>query len=197
MITYIECRCRLCKACCCPTPLLLPSPIILILVHFKPSSTSNLWYWAHIMLFVLLPTCHLVNHNIFFSSSSLSSPPLSSISSSSFCLNQSYLEEPNRLTWRNRIGYPAQPGLIRPSVCPSVCTYLQIRYSAENGTGPTDLVNYSSKSCIYDVNCESEILRKKYICESNTVNNMKLMILEKIRVIRTCSSSPRAASVLA
>ena len=27
------------------------------------------------------------------------------------------------------------------------------------------------------------------------VNNMKLMILEKIRVIRTCSSSPRAASV--
>jgi len=45
------------------------------------------------------------------------------------------------------------------------------------------------------VNCESEILRKKYICESNTVNNMKLMILKKIRVIRTCSSSPRAASV--
>jgi hypothetical protein len=45
------------------------------------------------------------------------------------------------------------------------------------------------------VNCESEILRKKYICESNTVNDMKLMILEKIRVIRTCSSSPRAASV--
>jgi hypothetical protein len=25
------------------------------------------------------------------------------------------------LTWRNRIGYPAQPGLIRPSVRPSVC----------------------------------------------------------------------------
>jgi hypothetical protein len=65
-------------------------------------------------------------------------------------------------TWRNRIGYPAQPGLIRPSVC----TYLQIRCSSENGTGPTDLVNYSSKSWIYDVNCESEILRKKYkICE--------------------------------
>jgi hypothetical protein len=50
------------------------------------------------------------------------------------------------LTWRNRIGYPAQPGLIRLSVRPSVCTYLQIRYSAENGTGPTDSVNYSSKS---------------------------------------------------
>ena len=29
-----------------------------------------------------------------------------------------------------------------------------------------------------------EILRKKYIPERNTVNNMKLMILEKIRVIR-------------
>ncbi len=46
------------------------------------------------------------------------------------------------------------------------------------------------------MNCESEILRKKYICKSNTENNMKLMILEKIRVICTCSSSPRAASVL-
>ena len=34
-----------------------------------------------------------------------------------------------------------------------------------------------------------------HICESNTVNNMKLMILEKIRVICTCSSSPRTASV--
>ncbi len=103
-------------------------------------------------------------------------------------------------TWRNRIGYPAQPGLIHPSICLSVClsvyTYQQIRYSAENGTSPTDLVIYSSKSWIYDVNCESEILRKKYICESNTVNNMKLMILEKIRVLRTCSSSPRAASVI-
>jgi hypothetical protein len=49
-------------------------------------------------------------------------------------------------TWRNQIGYPAQPRLICPSVCPSVCTYLQIRYSAENGTGPTDSVKYSSKS---------------------------------------------------
>ena len=39
------------------------------------------------------------------------------------------------------------------------------------------------------MNCESEILRKKYICESNTVNDMKLMILEKIRVIRTSCSS--------
>jgi len=54
------------------------------------------------------------------------------------------------VTWKNQIGYPAQPGLIRLSVClsvrPSICTYLQIRYSAENGTGPTDSVNYSSKS---------------------------------------------------
>ena len=32
------------------------------------------------------------------------------------------------------------------------------------------------------MNCESEILQKKYICETNTVNDMKLMILEKIRV---------------
>ncbi len=99
-------------------------------------------------------------------------------------------------TWRNQIGYPAQPGLIRLSVRPSVRTYLQIRYSAENGIGPTDSVNYSSTSWIYAVNGESEILRKKSICESNTVNNVKLMILEKIRVICTCSSSPRAASVL-
>ena len=40
------------------------------------------------------------------------------------------------------VGYPAQPGLIRPSVC----TCLQIRYSAENSTGPTDSVKFSSKS---------------------------------------------------
>ena len=45
------------------------------------------------------------------------------------------------------------------------------------------------------MNCESEILRKKNSYESNTVNNMNLMFLEKIRVIRTCSSSPHAASV--
>ena len=36
---------------------------------------------------------------------------------------------------------------------------------------------------------------KKYISDSNTVNNMKLKILTKIRVIHSCSSSPRAASV--
>ena len=41
---------------------------------------------------------------------------------------------------------------------------------------------------------ESEIFDKNYISESNTVNNMKLMILAKKRVIRTCSSSPHAAS---
>ena len=41
-----------------------------------------------------------------------------------------YLEEPT--------GYPAQPRLIRLSVRPSVRTCLQIRYSATNGTGPTD-----------------------------------------------------------
>jgi hypothetical protein len=36
----------------------------------------------------------------------------------------------------------------------------------------------------------------KYISESNTVNNMKLiMILAKIRVIHICSFSPRTASV--
>jgi hypothetical protein len=45
------------------------------------------------------------------------------------------------------------------------------------------------------MNCESKILQKKYIFESNIVNNMKLMILAKIRVIHTCSSSPRAMSV--
>ncbi len=84
------------------------------------------------------------------------------------------------------IGYPAQPGLIRPSVCPSVCTYLQIRYSTENGTGPIGSVNILQNH-ESTTNCESEILRKKYKCESNTVNYMKLMILKKIRVIRTCS----------
>jgi len=97
------------------------------------------------------------------------------------------LEEP--------IGYPAQPRLIRPSVRPSVgpsiCICLQIRYSAENDTSPTDLVNYSLKSWIVN----QKFFRKKSISKSNTVNNMKLMILKKIRVIHTCSSSPCAASV--
>ena len=41
-----------------------------------------------------------------------------------------------------------------------------------------------------------KFFKKKYISKSNTVNNMKLMILEKIRVIHTCSSSPCAASVI-
>ena len=47
------------------------------------------------------------------------------------------------------------------------------------------------------MNRESEILRKKYISESNTINNIKLTIIPKIRETRrTRSSSPRAASVL-
>ena len=47
------------------------------------------------------------------------------------------------------------------------------------------------------MNCESEILRKKYLSESNTINNIKLAIIPKIRETRrTRSSSPRAASVL-
>jgi len=45
------------------------------------------------------------------------------------------------------------------------------------------------------MNHESEILQKKDISESNTINNMKLMILTKIWVIHTCSSSPHTASV--
>ena len=40
-----------------------------------------------------------------------------------------------------------------------------------------------------------KFFEKKYIRKSNTVNNMKLMILTKIRVIHTCSSSPHAVSV--
>ena len=40
-----------------------------------------------------------------------------------------------------------------------------------------------------------KFFEKKYISESNTVNNMKLMILKKIKVIHTCSSSQHAASV--
>ena len=62
-------------------------------------------------------------------------------------------------------GYPAQPGLIRLSVRPSICTCLQIRYSAENGTGPTDSVNYSLKSWIH-VNRESAILQKNITLRS-------------------------------
>ena len=38
------------------------------------------------------------------------------------------------------------PTRINSSVCLSVRTCLQIRYSAEKGTGPTDSVNYSLKS---------------------------------------------------
>jgi len=41
------------------------------------------------------------------------------------------------------------------------------------------------------MNRESEILQKKYISKSNTVNNMKLIILEKIMVIRTCYSKKK------
>jgi len=63
-----------------------------------------------------------------------------------------YREEP--------IGYPAQPGLIRPSYCLFIRMGLQIRYWAENGTGPTDSVNYSTKSWIH-MNRESEILQNK------------------------------------
>ena len=58
------------------------------------------------------------------------------------------------LTWRNR----RLPSSTRINL--SVCTCLQIRYWAENCTGPTDLVNYSSKSWIH-MNRESEILRNK------------------------------------
>jgi len=85
-------------------------------------------------------------------------------------------------TWRNRrLSSPPQINSsvrpwFRPSVSPSfVCTCLHIRYSAENSTGPTDAVNYSSKSWIH-VNQESEILRN---------NNMKLTIIAKIR--ETCT----------
>ena len=35
----------------------------------------------------------------------------------------------------------------------------------------------------------------KYIARVNTVNNIKLTIIAKIRETRMCSSSPRAASV--
>ena len=42
------------------------------------------------------------------------------------------------------------------------------------------------------------ILKNKYISKSNTVNNMKLMILEKIRVLNShiMLLQPRAASML-
>ena len=65
-------------------------------------------------------------------------------------------------------------------VRPSVCTCLQIRYWAENGTGPTDLVNYSLKSWIH-VSCESEIVQKIVHKWKQHSNNMKLMILKKIK----------------
>jgi hypothetical protein len=68
------------------------------------------------------------------------------------------------------VGYPAPPRLIRqwvrPSFCPwvrlSLCTCLQIRYPAENSTGPTDSVNYSSESWIHvnrELRCESWQIR--------------------------------------
>ena len=44
------------------------------------------------------------------------------------------LEEPIGKPREDLIGYPAQPGLIRQSVSPSV---------VEKGTSPTDLVNHS------------------------------------------------------
>ena len=69
-----------------------------------------------------------------------------------------------------RVGYPAQPGLIRPSVCPSVHAY---RLGIERKMAQAQQI----RSII--VNRESEILHKKvHLSESNTVNNMKLMILE-------------------
>ncbi len=65
-------------------------------------------------------------------------------------------------TWRNR-RLPS-PTRINSSVCPSVRpsirTYLQIRCSAENGTGPTDSVNYSSKSWINDVIVNQKFFEK-------------------------------------
>ena len=41
-----------------------------------------------------------------------------------------------------------------------------------------------------------KFFEKKYMSESNTVIHMKLMIIKKIRVIRTCSSNPHAASIV-
>ncbi len=91
------------------------------------------------------------------------------------------LEEPNRLPSSTRIN---------SSVCPSVRLYIPAdQVFSGKWHRPNRFSQLFFKIMNLRVKCESEILRKKYICESNTVNNMKLMILEKIRVIRTCSSA--------
>ncbi len=70
----------------------------------------------------------------------------------------------------NRLPSPTR---INSSVCPSVCPSVRAcRLGIEQKMAQAQQI----RSII--VNRESEILRKKYISESNTVNNMKLMILE-------------------
>ncbi len=105
------------------------------------------------------------------------------------------------LTWRiHRLPSPTRINSsspwVRESVHESVHLWvrpcLQIRYSAENGTSPTDSVKNHESTWIVNQKF-SEI---KYMSKSNTVNNMKLMILAEIREIcMLCSSSPCAASV--
>ena len=99
-----------------------------------------------------------------------------------------------KLTWRNRIGYPAQPGLIRSSVRPSVhaCRLgIERKIAQVQQIQSIILQNHESTR-----NVNQKFFKKKYMSKRNTVNNMKLFILEIIRVIHTCSFSPRAAIVL-
>jgi hypothetical protein len=69
------------------------------------------------------------------------------------------------------VGYPAQPRLIRPPVRQSL-SKITFNYSAENGLGPTDLVNKYVKM-VNQRGIVSQIFFKI---------NLYLMILAKIRV---------------
>ena len=83
-----------------------------------------------------------------------------------------------------------------PSMCPCICACrlcIQLKMAQ-----PQHIQSIILWKLWPDVNCESEILWKKYICKSDTVKNMQLKILAKIRVICICSSahfSPPLASV--
>ena len=78
----------------------------------------------------------------------------------------------------------SQPGLIRQSFCPSVRPSVRPYMHADQVfSRKWQRPNRFGQLFFKNMNRESEILRKKYTSESNTVNNMKLIIFAKIRVI--------------
>ena len=92
-------------------------------------------------------------------------------------------------------GYPAQPGLIHPSVCPSVrASRLGIERKMAQAQQIRSIILQNHES-MWIIN--KRFFEIKYINESkHSKYNMKPMIIAKIRETRTCSSSPRAVSVL-